>query len=172
MKSLMAIGAVLALGECAAPPRSTTLEERAYRQEPELWAEKRMTEELPGAYVDTGCTGHGNVGYIHSYAVREPLGGHVSRRMIFAPNCGETGLADSTIPKTWTPGMKTEVRWMPDARPSIEKTTSISRDKEVGMLVVQCVPGYEVRVVVTNHYAESPNHPLAFSATVPTAEPA
>ncbi|MBP7568216.1 MAG: DUF3304 domain-containing protein, partial [Burkholderiaceae bacterium] len=132
----------------------------------------RQSQSVPVSYVSMGCTGHGNVGYIHSYAVQEPIYGQFSRRMVgYGLNCGGTVAAGYPVPDTWTPGMKVKVRWKPDGRDWVEKTTSILPYSQVGMVYVHFFPNDEVRVVVSTVGALHPNHPLPQSMTVPPPEP-
>ena len=130
----------------------------------------RQSQSVPVAYVSLGCTGHGNVGYIHSYAVQETVHGQFSRGMVNGLSCGGTVAAGYPVPRTWTPGMKVKVRWKPNGREHIEKTTTIPRYDEVGMLIVHFFPNDEVRVVVSNYYPESRYHPIPFDSSVPPPE--
>ncbi len=135
----------------------------------------RQSQSVPVSYVSMGCTGHGNVGYIHSYAVQEPIYGQFSRRMVgYGLNCGGTVAAGYPVPDTWTPGMKVKVRWNRPIKGEdnwIEKTTSILPYDKPAMLTVHFFPNDEVRLVVSNYYSESPHHPLPQSMTVPPPEP-
>ena len=134
----------------------------------------RQSQSVPVAYVSMGCTGHGNVGYIHSYAVQETVHGQFSRGMISGLSCGGTVIAGYPVPRTWTPGMKVKVRWNRPIKGEdnwIEKTTTIPRYDAIGMLYVHFFPNDEVRVVVSQVGTLNPDHPIPPDATVPPPEP-
>jgi hypothetical protein len=134
----------------------------------------RQAQSVPTVSVNLGCTGHGQVGYIHSYAVEEPIYGQISRRMVSGLSCGGTIAAGYSLPRTWTPGMKVKVRWSRPIKGEdnwLEKTTTIPRYEQVGDLYVHFYPNDEVRVVVSRVGTENPDHPLQRSVTVPPPEP-
>ncbi|MQR00242.1 DUF3304 domain-containing protein [Glaciimonas soli] len=112
---------------------------------------------VPMAYVSLNCFAHKGVGYIYSYSVQEPF----SKRMANGLDCGGTVAAGYMLPKQWQPGMKVKVRWKPNGRDWIEKTTTIRKYAEAGTLYVHFFQNDEVRVVSSPLYgSESPLHPI------------
>ena len=171
VKRATALLTVLAvLSSCAQPQKQMSAEDAEGERYLAARQAIRDAQSVPVAYVSLGCTGHGNVGYIHSYAVQETVHGQFSRGMINGLSCGGIVAAGYPVPRTWTPGMKVKVRWKPNGRDYIEKTTTIPRYDEVGMLIVHFFPNDEVRVVVSNYYPESRYHPIPFDSTVPPPE--
>ncbi|WPB55568.1 DUF3304 domain-containing protein [Xylophilus sp. GOD-11R] len=160
-----------ALTACASPPPEKTPEQAEYARYLQARQAKRAAEKVPTFPVSISCYGHG-AGYIYSFSVQEPVYGQFSRRMIWggSGNCGLV-LAGYQVPLTWTPGMKVKVRWKPDGREWIEKTTAILPYDKPGTVIVHFFPHDEVRVVVSNFYPEGPNHPILPTATVPPPEP-
>ena len=156
---------------CAQPHKPMGAEDTAGERYLAARQAIRDAQSVPVAYVSLGCTGHGNVGYIHSYAVQETVHGQFSRGMINGLSCGGTVTAGYPVPRTWTPGMKVKVRWKPNGRDYIEKTTTIPRYDAIGMLYVHFFPNDEVRVVVSQVGTLNPNHPIPPDATVPPPEP-
>ena len=164
---------VWVLAGCAQPQRPMSAEEMAWQQKVKNRVAELEAQSVPVVYESMGCTGHGNVGYIHSYAVQETIHGQFSRGMISGLSCGGIVAAGYPVPVTWTPGMKVKVRWNRPIKGEdnwIEKTTTIPRYDEVGMLIVHFFPNDEERVVVSNYYPESPNHPIDWNSPVPPPE--
>ena len=155
---------------CAQPHKPMSAEDTAGERYLAARQAIRDAQSVPVAYVSLGCTGHGNVGYIHSYAVQETIHGQFSRGMINGLSCGGTVAAGYPVPRTWTPGMKVKVRWKPNGRDYIEKTTTIPRYDAIGMLYVHFFPNDEVRVVVSQVGTLNPDHPIPPDATVPPPE--
>ena len=174
MRFVATMVVVLVLAGCAQPQRPMSAEEMAWQQKVKNRVAELEAQSVPVAYVSMGCTGHGNVGYIHSYAVQETVHGQFSRGMISGLSCGGTVIAGYPVPRTWTPGMKVKVRWNRPIKGEdnwIEKTTTIPRYDAIGMLIVHFFPNDEVRVVVSNYYPESRYHPIPFDSSVPPPEP-
>lgn len=155
---------------CAQPHKPMSAEDTAGERYLAARQAIRDAQSVPVAYVSLGCTGHGNVGYIHSYAVQETVHGQFSRGMVNGLSCGGTVAAGYPVPRTWTPGMKVKVRWKPNGRDYIEKTTTIPRYDAIGMLYVHFFPNDEVRVVVSQVGTLNPDHPIPPDATVPPPE--
>ncbi|WPB55349.1 DUF3304 domain-containing protein [Xylophilus sp. GOD-11R] len=130
----------------------------------------RDAQRVPVVHVSLGCTGHGKVGYIHSYAVQETWHGQFSRGMVYGLSCGGTVLAGYPVPRTWTPGLKVLVRWKPDGREWVQKTTTIPPYDDAGMLYVHFFPNDEVRVVVSRVGTQNPGHPIPPTAIEPPPE--
>ena len=169
--AVMAVTFVLA--SCAQPQKPMSEEDAA--GERYLAARQAIldAQSVPVVYESMGCTGHGNVGYIHSHAVQETIHGQFSRGMISGLSCGGIVAAGYPVPVTWTPGMKVKVRWNRPIKGEdnwIEKTTTIPRYEKAAMLIVHFFPNDEVRVVVSNYYPESPNHPIDWNSPVPPPE--
>ncbi len=167
----LGLAMVVMLTGCAQPQKPMSAEEQEWMRGVKERNAIRKSQSVPVVYESMGCTGHGNVGYIHSYAVQETIHGQFSRGMINGLSCGGIVAAGYPVPRTWTPGMKVKVRWKPNGRDYIEKTTTIPRYDEVGMLIVHFFPNDEVRVVVSNYYPESRYHPIPFDSSVPPPEP-
>ena len=173
MRFTAAMVMVLVLAGCAQPRQQGVPLSQERQKYVEQQESIRQSQSVPVVYESMGCTGHGNVGYIHSYAVQETIHGQFSRGMISGLSCGGIVAAGYPVPVTWTPGMKVKVRWN---RPImgednwIEKTTTIPRYEEVGMLIVHFFPNDEVRVVVSNYYPESRYHPIDWNSPVPPPE--
>ena len=161
---------LVVLAGCAQPQRLMSAEEMAWQQKVKKRVAELEAQSVPVVYESMGCTGHGNVGYIHSYAVQETIHGQFSRGMISGLSCGGIVAAGYPVPVTWTPGMKVKVRWKPNGRDYVEKTTTIPRYEKAAMLIVHFFPNDEVRVVVSNYYPESPNHPIDWNSPVPPPE--
>ena len=155
---------------CAQPHKPMSAEDTAGERYLAARQAIRDAQSVPVAYVSLGCTGHGNVGYIHSYAVQETIHGQFSRGMVNGLSCGGTVAAGYPVPRTWTPGMKVKVRWKPNGRDYIEKTTTIPRYDAIGMLYVHFFPNDEVRVVVSQVGTLNPDHPIPPDSTVPPPE--
>ena len=171
MRWTAVMAVVLVLAGCAQPQKPMSAEEQEWMRGVKERNAIRKSQSVPVAYVSMGCTGHGNVGYIHSYAVQETIHGQFSRGMISGLSCGGTVVAGYPVPRTWTPGMKVKVRWKPNGRGYIEKTTTIPRYDAIGMLYVHFFPNDEVRVVVSQVGTLNPNHPIPPDATEPPPEP-
>jgi len=85
--------------------------------------------------------------------------------------CGGLIAAGYLLPEKWTPGMKVKVRWKPNGRDFIEKTTNIIRYDEAGTIYVHFLKNDQVRVVSSARYAaQSPKHPIPENVIVPPAE--
>ncbi|MFL9879005.1 DUF3304 domain-containing protein [Herbaspirillum rhizosphaerae] len=125
---------------------------------------------IPREYVSVSCVTHGT-GYIHSFYIEEPASSsRLGGREAGGTNCGGIIAAGYALPKTWFPGMKVKVRWKPNGREWVEKTTNIMRYDEVGTIYVHFFPGDQVRVVSALPYPESLKHPIPANATVPPPE--
>jgi len=91
--------------------------------------------------------------------------------MVGGASCGGIIAAGYALPKTWFPGMKVKVRWKPNGREWVEKTTNIMRYDEAGTIYVHFFPGDQVRVVSAAFNGPgNPAHPIPDDATVPPAE--
>ena len=159
IKKLLLLASIAALSACngTAPVAETTQEAKPYVY-------------IPEEYVSISCVTHGT-GYIHSFAIEEPVhSGPVGGRMAGGASCGGIIAAGYALPKTWFPGMKVKVRWKPNGREWVEKTTNIMRYEKVGNIYVHFFPGDQVRVVAANSNGASPHHPILEDATVPPAE--
>ncbi|MGS0743139.1 DUF3304 domain-containing protein [Glaciimonas sp. GG7] len=122
---------------------------------------------IPMSGVSVGCLSHKGAPYVSSFSVEE----FFSKRMVGGLSCGGIGALGYTLPDTWQPGMKVKVRWKPNARDWIEKTTTIRRYEEAGTLYVHFFENDEVRVVSSAGYApESPKHPILKSSTIAPPE--
>ncbi|MGZ9709454.1 DUF3304 domain-containing protein [Glaciimonas sp. GNP009] len=129
---------------------------------------------IPSTPVSMSCANHTS-GYIHSYAVQEPL--TMARDMVYSFNCFPNEMGTSIVaagfllPDQWQPGMKVKVRWKPNARDWIEKTTTIRKYDEVGSLDVHFFENDEVRLVSSAHYYPgSPKYPILRSVTIAPPE--
>ena len=90
--------------------------------------------------------------------------------MVGGLSCGGTSAMGYMLPMQWRPGMKVKVRWKPNARAWIEKTTTIRKYDRVGMLFTHFFANDEVRVVSANNYPGSTLHPILESVTVAPPE--
>jgi len=125
---------------------------------------------IPEEYVSISCVTHGT-GYIHSFSIEEPVhSGPVGGRMAGGASCGGLIAAGYALPKTWFPGMKVKVRWKPNGREWVEKTTNIMRYGEAGNIYVHFFQSDQVRVVSALPYPESPKHPISENSIVPPPE--
>jgi len=160
IEKLLILASIATLTACnaTAPVTETTNETKPYVY-------------IPEEYVSISCVTHGT-GYIHSFAIEEPVhSGPVGGRMAGGASCGGLIAAGYALPKTWFPGMKVKVRWKPNGREWVEKTTNIMRYDEAGTITVHFFPNDQVRVVSSARYApESPKHPISENATVPPPE--
>ncbi|WP_211454124.1 DUF3304 domain-containing protein [Collimonas antrihumi] len=154
---LFVVVATLALGACATTMQNTV-------QTP---LKPSMVVDIPMTFVSIRCVGHPGVTYIHDFYVKEPF----SERMAGGLNCGGTVAAGYMLPRQWQPGMKVKVRWKPNARDWIEKTTTIRRYEKAGTLYVHFFENDEVRVVSTPiHGPSNPNHPIPKSVIIAPPE--
>jgi hypothetical protein len=159
IEKLLLLASIAALTACnaTAPVAETTKETKPYVY-------------IPEEYVSISCVTHGT-GYIHSFAIEEPVhSGPVGGRMAGGASCGGLIAAGYALPKTWFPGMKVKVRWKPNGREWVEKTTNIMRYEKADKVVVHFFPNDQVRVVSSIFYPESPKHPISENATVPPSE--
>ena len=125
---------------------------------------------IPREYVSVSCVTHGT-GYIHSFYVEEPASSsRLGGREAGGTNCGGLIAAGYALPKTWFPGMKVKVRWKPNGREWVEKTTNIMRYEKVGDIYVHFFQGDQVRVISANSGPTSSIHPIPRDATVPPPE--
>jgi len=132
--------------------------------------EKRYVPYIPEEYVSISCVTHGT-GYIHSFSIEEPIhSGPIGGHMAGGASCGGLIAAGYALPKTWFPGMKVKVRWKPNGREWVEKTTNIMRYEKAGNIYVHFFPGDQVRVVAANSNAASPYHPILETVSVPPPE--
>jgi hypothetical protein len=83
---------------------------------------------VPRISVSIECISHDGAPYISQFYVGEPT----RNRMAGGGSCGGSIAAGYLLPNTWTPGMKVKVRWKPNGRDFIEKTTNIIRYEEAG----------------------------------------
>ncbi|WP_425338701.1 DUF3304 domain-containing protein [Glaciimonas immobilis] len=119
------------------------------------------------APVSIGCLSHDGAPYIYSFSVEE----FYSKRMVGGLSCGGSGAFAYMLPLQWKPGMKVKVRWKPNAREWIEKTTAIRRYDEAGDIFVHFFANDEVRIVSSPlSYPQSPQHPILNSVTVAPPE--
>ncbi len=169
---LFALPLFLLIG-CASPQQDTHVD-AAYQLHLDRLEAVRLAQRVPVAHVSMGCYVHGNSGYVHGYAVEEPIWGQFSRGMVSSFSCGGIVGGGYPVPRTWTPGMKVKVRWNRPIKGEdhwIEKTTAILPYTEVGDLFTHFFPNDEVRVVVANPGPMSSKHPILHDAVVPPPEP-
>ncbi|MGZ9713951.1 DUF3304 domain-containing protein [Glaciimonas sp. GNP009] len=122
--------------------------------------------DIPMAPVSLGCLSHDGAPSISSFRVQE----FYSKRMVGGLSCGGIGAFGYMLPLQWQPGMKVKVRWKPNARDWLEKTTTIQRYERVGTLFVHFFANDEVRVLSANNYPESTHHPILKSVTIAPPE--
>jgi hypothetical protein len=160
IEKLLILASIATLTACnaTAPVTETTKETKPYVY-------------IPEEYVSISCVTHGT-GYIHSFAIEEPVhSGPVGGRMAGGASCGRLIAAGYALPKTWFPGMKVKVRWKPNGREWVEKTTNIMRYDRVGTIYVHFFPGDQVRVVAAAFNGPgNPEHPIPDDTNVPPAE--
>jgi hypothetical protein len=158
IKKLLLLASVAVLTACNATAPVT----EAKKEEPYV--------HISREYVSISCVTHGT-GYIYSFAIEEPVhSGPLGGRMAGGASCGGLIAAGYALPKTWYPGMKVKVRWKPNGREWVEKTTNIMRYEKVGNIYVHFFKNDQVRVVAANSNGASPHHPILEDATVPPAE--
>lgn len=136
-----------------APLEDTTMEKKSYVYVPET-------------AVSVSCVTHEGSPSISQFYVGELT----RKRMAGGGSCGGLIAAGYLLPNTWHPGMTVKVRWKPNGRDFIEKTTNILRYDEVGNIYVHFFAGDHVRVVSALPYPESRNHPIPEDAIVPPPE--
>ncbi|MBB3212095.1 hypothetical protein FHW67_001363 [Herbaspirillum sp. Sphag1AN] len=126
---------------------------------------------VPESYVSMSCIEHEGVSYIYDFSIEEPIAsGPLGGRMVHGSSCGGLIAAGYALPKAWFPGMKVKVRWKPNGRDYVEKTTNIMRYDAIGDLYVHFFKDDQVRVVSALPYPESKNHPILENVTVPPPE--
>ncbi|WP_211467408.1 DUF3304 domain-containing protein [Collimonas silvisoli] len=157
LKHLLILTATLALSACAATAPNTA-------QVPVK--KPSMVVDIPMTFVDMGCVGHPGVSYIYAFYVKEPF----SERMAGGLSCGGIGAFGYMLPLKWQPGMKVKVRWKPNGRDWVEKTTTIKRYEKAGTLYVHFFANDDVRVVSSPYYPESAQYPIPENATVAPPE--
>ncbi|WP_211453412.1 DUF3304 domain-containing protein [Collimonas antrihumi] len=157
IQHLLLFAAALALTACATPPQVTT-------EAPAKKTSKLLN--IPMVPVSIGCLSHDGAPYINAFYVQEPF----SSRMAGGLSCGGIVAAGYILPKQWQPGMKVKVRWKPNGRDWIEKTTTIRRYERAGNLFAHFFINDEVRIVSSLPYPESPKHPILESLTVAPPE--
>ncbi|MFC5473377.1 DUF3304 domain-containing protein [Paraherbaspirillum soli] len=151
---ILLLAATVALSACAGKPPTTT-------------PVPSTLVRLPMTPVAIGCAYHEGTSYIYSFYVQEPY----SQLMLGGTSCGGINAAGYILPIQWQPGMKVKVRWKPNARDWIEKTTTIRRYDEAGDLFVHFFANDEVRVVSSARYSpQSPMHPIPKSVTIAPPE--
>ena len=127
----------------------------------------------PSTAVSMACANHTDT-YISAYSVQEPR--TLGRGMIYALSCHAYEMGNGIVaagflfPDQWQPGMKVKVRWKPSARDWIEKVTTIKRYDRAGRLYIHFFENDEVRVVSSEFYPTSPNHPIPQNVTVAPPE--
>ncbi|WP_211451349.1 DUF3304 domain-containing protein [Collimonas antrihumi] len=155
-KHLLLIAAMLALSACATQSPVTT---------ETLTKKPSKLLNIPMVPVSIACAYHPGTDYIYSFYVKEPF----SSRMLGGLSCGGTGAFGYMLPKQWQPGMKVKVRWKPNGRDWIEKTTTIRRYDRVGTLFVHFFANDEVRVLSAFAYP-GPHHPISMDLTIAPPE--
>ncbi|WP_371874397.1 DUF3304 domain-containing protein [Pseudoduganella plicata] len=96
--------------------------------------------------------------YIYSAAVGNGGGGSS-----FPYHAGIANICCVMLPKVWRPGLEFVVRWdVPEGRKHNvkEKLVKVERYDETGSLYVHFFPNDEIRIVVTEWYGASKNHPI------------
>ncbi|MGS0743638.1 DUF3304 domain-containing protein [Glaciimonas sp. GG7] len=149
---LLLFSATVALSACTTPKPGEPLEVIPY-------------VNVPMSAVPMSCFSHPGVGYIHSFSVQE----FFSKRLVGGLSCGGTGAFGYMLPKQWQPGMKVKVRWKPNGRDWIEKTTTIRRYDKVGTLFAHFFINDEVRVVSSFAYP-GPHHPIPENVVIAPLE--
>ncbi|WP_194270599.1 DUF3304 domain-containing protein [Glaciimonas soli] len=158
IKYSLLLVAALALSACSTTPKNT--------EDLSKYTAMKVVN-VPMAYVSLNCYGHDGVDYIGSYYVQEPF----SNRMVSGLSCGGLVAAGYMLPKQWQPGMKVKVRWKPNGRDWIEKTTTIRKYEEAGNITVHFFINDEVRVVSSARYAAgNPKHPILDSVKIAPPE--
>ena len=163
LKKILLLMSIAALTACTAITpviAETKKEEKPY-----------VYKYIPREYASISCVTHGT-GYIHSFSIEEPIAtGPLGGRKVGGASCGGLIAAGYALPKTWYPGMKVKVRWKPNGREWVEKTTNIMRYDEAGTIYVHFFKNDQVRVVSSARYSpESPKYPILENVTVPPPE--
>ncbi|MGS0742464.1 DUF3304 domain-containing protein [Glaciimonas sp. GG7] len=153
LQCLLFFPVTLALSACTTPKPSEPLEVIPY-------------VNVPMTAVPISCSYHPGTDYIYSFGVEE----FFSKAMKGGLSCGGTGAFGYRLPDKWQPGMKVKVRWKPNARDWIEKTTTIRRYEKPETLFVHFFTNDEVRVVSSGPYPGSPNHPILESVVIAPPE--
>ncbi|WP_158443138.1 DUF3304 domain-containing protein [Herbaspirillum hiltneri] len=121
---------------------------------------------VPEIAVSIECVAHEGSPYISQFYV-----GELTRRRMAGGSCGGTIAAGYLLPEKWTPGMTVKVRWKPNGRDFIEKTTNIMRYDEAGTIYVHFFKNDQVRVVAAAFDGPgNPGHPISMALTNPPPE--
>ncbi|MBB3213222.1 putative OB-fold protein [Herbaspirillum sp. Sphag1AN] len=133
--------------------------------------EEKPYVHIPRTYVSISCVAHEGAPYISGYSIEEPIpSGILGGKFAHGPGCGGQIAAGYAVPEKWHPGMKVRVRWKPNGRQWIEKTTNILRYEQADKIFVHIFADDQVRVVSSIYYPESKYHPILKSSTVPPSE--
>jgi hypothetical protein len=125
----------------------------------------------PEIYVSISCVSHDGAPYISNFSIEEPIAsGPLGGKFAHGASCGGIIAAGYALPEKWTPGMKVRVRWKPDSREWIEKTTNILRYEKANRITVHFFADDQVRVVSSLYYPESKYYPILENTTVPPPE--
>ena len=126
---------------------------------------------VPRTYVTISCVSHEGAPYISDFELEEPIAsGPLGGKMAYGPGCGGLIAADYAVPEKWHPGMKVRVRWKPNDRKWMEKTTNILPYEIADKIFVHFFADDQVRVVSSIYYPESKFHPILKNSTVPPPE--
>ncbi|MBB3213223.1 hypothetical protein FHW67_002512 [Herbaspirillum sp. Sphag1AN] len=126
---------------------------------------------IPRTYVSISCVSHDGAPYISDFSIEEPIvSGPLGGKFAYGASCGGIIAAGYALPEKWTPGMKVRVRWKPDSREWIEKTTNILRYEKANRITVHFFADDQVRVVSSLYYPESKYYPILENTTVPPPE--
>ena len=160
IKTLSLIFSMTVLTACATsvPVTTTSAEQMSYVHVPEI-------------YVAISCVSHEGAPYISAFELEEPIAsGPLGGKMAYGPGCGGLIAADYAVPEKWHPGMKVRVRWKPNDRKWMEKTTNILPYEIADKIFVHFFADDQVRVVSSIYYPESKHHPILENTTVPPPE--
>ncbi|MBB3212096.1 hypothetical protein FHW67_001364 [Herbaspirillum sp. Sphag1AN] len=133
--------------------------------------QEKLYVHIPRTYVSISCVSHDGAPYISDFSIEEPIAsGPLGGKFAYGASCGGIIAAGYALPEKWTPGMKVRVRWKPDSREWIEKTTNIMKYDRVGNIYVHFFEHDQVRVVAANSNGASPHHPILSNVTSAPAE--